>query len=623
MNIKNKLLGFIQLPILIILIATGALGTFTVVKGPELVEEYKQGQLQKELAQKSLPQGAATADTILVGFRTGVPTTQRDFIHQKLSIALKKRVNQINADVINVPAGTPVSELIDKYRQNPQVEYAEPNFLAAAFLTPNDPYYGSQWNLQKVLVEEAYDLAKGGGALIAVVDTGVDGSHPDLSGLVIEGYNTIDENNNSFDDHGHGTHVAGIASAQTDNGSGIASMSFASSVLPVKVLNKDGVGTYADVSEGIIYASDNGARIVNLSLGGSSDSETLKRAVRYAQSKGSILVAAAGNSGNDAPVYPAAYEGVLAVSASDKNDNLAPFSSYGSNIFAASPGVSITSSVPGSDYKQASGTSMAAPHVSGLLALSISHKPELSNSELIDQIKQNAEKVGQYSYNEDGWNPYFGYGRISAGKTLTAISSDETTEEEPEPTLDTSSSSRLSKQAKVPQAYSFSFDLQGAVEAVNTFDSKLTLKVGGGTPNVMERLSGNLIDVYINSQTRIKYQGRTISLTQVSSGSQLNIKGNIIQNRLVALEIIVQYLATGQPIEALPNQNQNPGQENIPQSQQQGEQSPQDSGQSSQGGGAPQVQLPPQAGQGKGVKGISVISWLQFIQEKAFGLFNK
>ncbi|MBI4129962.1 peptidase S8 [Candidatus Roizmanbacteria bacterium] len=612
--------GFIQLPILLVLIAVGAVGTYTAVKAPEFIQEYKQKQLQKELAQNNLPQGAASAETILVGFRTGVPLNQRDFVHQQQSVALKKRVSQINTDVIRVPAGIAVQELIEKYRQNPQVEYAEPNFLATAFLTPNDPYYNNQWNLKKVGVEEAYDIAKGGGTLIAVIDTGVDNTHSDLSGLVIEGYNTIDGNTNTFDDHGHGTHVAGIASAQTDNSNGVASISYQATILPVKVLTKEGYGTYDDVSEGIVFAADKGARIVNLSLGGSSDSETLKRAVRYAQSKGSMLVAAAGNNGNDALVYPAAYSGVLAVSASDQNDNLASFSSYGSNIFVASPGVSITSSVPGSTYKQYSGTSMAAPHLAGLLVLALSAEPSLSNADLIDQVKQNAEKVGGYSYDANGWNAYFGYGRISAGKTLAALASDDMIIE-PTPPSTQESSSRLPQQAKVPEAYSFSYDLQGTVETVDTTTSKFTVKVEGGTPNVMERLSGNLVDVYVDTQTRIKYQNRTIALTELSTGTQINVKGNIVQNRLIALEVIVQYLheeaTPTQPVEEAPNQNQNPGQEYVPESQSKQQSAP-------QGNSNPaQNQLPEQAEQRGSVRGTSTTSLWQLIQEEVFQLLGR
>ncbi|MEX2028117.1 MAG: S8 family serine peptidase [Candidatus Curtissbacteria bacterium] len=590
MKLFKRKRGFV--PIIVLILAAAALvGGVTVTKLPEKLQEFKQKAESRQLVQANLPEGSAVADEILVGFRPGVPRAQIDNIHQRIRARAKKNIERVNTDVVELPEGVSVPEAIALYKTMPEVEYAEPNFLASAFISPNDPLYSSQWNLKKVLAEDAYDVSKGGFGLVAIVDTGVDSSHPDLSGLVVEGYNTIDENNNSGDDHGHGTHVAGIASAQTDNSTGIASISYQAKVLPVKVLNKDGFGTYADVSEGIVYSADQGSRIINLSLGGSSDSETLKRAVNYALGKGSLLVAAAGNNGNDSSVYPASYKGVLAVSASDQNDNLASFSTYGNNVFVASPGVSITSSIPGGNYKQYSGTSMSAPHLAGLIAIALSAKPELSNSEVIDQIKNNAEKVGQYTYDQNGWNPYFGYGRISSGKTLTSLSpSSPSPSPSPTTTTSTTDSSRLPQQAMVPKQYQFSFELQATVEGADLTNSKVTLKVEGGTPNVLKTISGNLVDVYADSGTRIKYQGKDIPLSEITAESKVNVKGNVVSNRLLALEILVQFKQSfpvdkGNPaqqpsVPALPNQSNqqpespqqgNPSQDLIPsQGQQRG-----------------------------------------------------
>ncbi|MDO8452519.1 MAG: S8 family serine peptidase, partial [bacterium] len=358
--------GFIQLPIVLLILLVTATGSYIAPKIPEKVREVKSNYEAKKLAQDSVPAGTASSQEILVGFREGVQRGQADVVHKRARGRVKKNIEKLNTDVVVVD-GESISGAIDAYKQMPEVEYAEPNFIASAVYIPNDSLYGSQWNLEKIGSGESFDVSKGGYSSIAVIDTGVDSGHSDLSGSVSSGYNTIDENEDTRDENGHGTHVAGIAAAASDNGTGIASVSFQAKVLPVKVLSKDGWGYYSDIAEGIVYATDQGARIINLSLGGGSDSETLKKAVRFALSKGGLIVAAAGNNGNNAPFYPASYPGVLAVSASDQQDNLASFSSYGSNIFTASPGVGITSTVPGGDYKTYSGTSMSAPHLSGLL----------------------------------------------------------------------------------------------------------------------------------------------------------------------------------------------------------------------------------------------------------------
>lgn len=539
--VRESIRGFVQLPLVLLLVALLGLGGLAAVKLPEIRKEAS----FKKLAQNALPSGTASGEEILVGFRPGVSLPQAAQVHQAQQATLKKRIKGIDVEVVRLPSEVPIQEAAAKYKARAEVEFAEPNFLAQAFLSPNDPLYNKQWNLLKIASDESFDFSQGGFSKIAVVDTGVDPNHPDLSGLVLTGFNTIDGTENSSDDHGHGTHVAGIAAAQTNNATGVASASFTSTILPIKVLNKDGFGTYADVAEGIVYAVDNEARIINLSLGGTSDSETLKRAVRYAQNKGSLLVAAAGNNGNDTPVYPASYDGVLAVSASDQDDSLASFSSFGKNIFVASPGVSITSTVLAAGYASYNGTSMAAPHLSGLLALALAKEGGLSNDELINTTKQTAEKVGPYPYDENGWNQYFGYGRVSAGKMLTEVAAEEPAEEpveEPTPTpTPTPEPEEGEERGKVPKEYSFNFELQGEVESVNLDENKFTTKVQGGTPEVLKLISGNLVDVYTNEQTRIKYQGREASLDELSPETKVNVKGNIRQNKLIALEVIIQH----------------------------------------------------------------------------------
>ena len=222
-------------------------------------------------------------------------------------------------------------------------------------------------------------------------------------------------NANVTDDFGHGTHVAGIAAAATNNGIGIAGVSWGARVMPVKVLDQYGNGWYSDIADGIVYAADNGAKIINLSLGGAAASQTLCQAAAYAQQKGALLVAATGNAGA-AVLYPAACDGVLAVAATDRSDQRASFSNYGPEVDLAAPGVDIYSTWPWLDgYFTKSGTSMAAPHVSGVAALVWSRWPEWDNIEVSRRIMETAVDV-----DVSGWDPYTGWGRLDAAAALAS-----------------------------------------------------------------------------------------------------------------------------------------------------------------------------------------------------------
>ncbi len=567
---KKYLLGFVQLPV-IIAIAAALLGIGGLVASK--VPEIRREASYKELSKNRIPSGTARENELLVGFKTSLSLPQIAKIHQAQEATHKKRLSGINVDVVSIPAQIPLTEARKKYESATGVEFAEPNFLAQAFYNPDDPLINKQWGLKKINSLQAFDHSKGGFYSIAIIDTGVDSNHAELSPLLLDGYNTIDNNEATDDDHGHGTHVAGIAAAQTDNGTGVASSSFYSQILPVKVLNQVGVGTYADVAEGIIFSADEGSRILNLSLGGNSDSQTLERAVEYAKEKGSILVAAAGNNGNDAPVYPAAYTGVLAVSASDENDELASFSSFGSNIFVAAPGVSITSTDLGDSYTSKHGTSMSAPHLSGTLGLLLAKEEDLTNTQLLSLVKESADKVGSESYNEDGWNAYFGYGRLNAGEALANISETEedleetetaTSESDSATAIDSSTDSR--ERSEVPERYSFSFELQGETKSTDTKENSFTVSLRGGTPHVLNVVSGDLVTIYTDENTRIKYQGQEISLEELVEGTDVNVKGNIELNKLWALEIIVQSELREEPAEEAPTEKPEMDEQQTPSS---------------------------------------------------------
>ncbi|MDN4592860.1 S8 family peptidase [Polycladomyces subterraneus] len=361
---------------------------------------------------------AAPADTapyapgeIIVKFKPGIVQSQITSLHRTNQAKLLFRSKEIGFDVIRA-SGKSVTELIRDYRNNPLVEYAEPNYYFHATWTPNDPALSKQWALPKIRANDAWNATKSNnGIRVAVVDTGVQYNHPDLYGKVIKGYDYVGKDWDPSDGNGHGTHVAGVIAAATNNHKGIAGIAPNAMIYAVRVLDNNGNGTLENVANGIIHAADQGAKVINLSLGAGYDSQTLKDAVQYAWSKGAVVVAAAGNSNSSQPSYPAYYDQVIAVGATDKYDNKASFSNFGSWVDVAAPGVDIYSTYPIAygQYATMSGTSMAAPHVSGLAALLAAQGR--SNSEIRDAIQKTADKTV-------GTGTYWTYGRINASKAV-------------------------------------------------------------------------------------------------------------------------------------------------------------------------------------------------------------
>jgi serine protease len=274
--------------------------------------------------------------------------------------------------------------LLDALGHDARVEHAEPMALYGATFVPDDPLYASkQWHLQRVGAERAWSYTCGRGVTVAVVDTGIAcfdrgpfSRGTDLAGTRCEGgWNFVDDTAHAYDDQGHGTHVAGTIAQTTNNGVGTAGLAYCATLMPVKVLNRQGFGTVANVAEGIRYAADEGAQVINLSLGGPIKSKILEDAINHALDKGVVVVAAAGNSGRRVG-WPAAYPGVVAVSATDPSDKIASFSSRGPEVWIAAPGVNVTQQTicnGGRDkceiFGTFNGTSMASPHVAGVAAM--------------------------------------------------------------------------------------------------------------------------------------------------------------------------------------------------------------------------------------------------------------
>jgi thermitase len=288
-----------------------------------------------------------------------------------------------------------------------------PNFI------PNDNLYKKyQWNLPLIETAQGWQLNRGAkDVIVAVVDTGVDLNHPDLKGHLVAGTNVVGQNDQPFDDVGHGTHVAGVISALVNNNLGVAGITWYNKVMPVKVLDKSGAGSTYSVAQGIIWATDHGAKVINMSLGNYADSSFLHDAITYAYKHDVVLIAASGNDNTQQPGYPAAYPEVFAVAATDSHKKKAPFSNYGNYIDVTAPGVGIASTYPDNQYAALSGTSMASPHVTALAALVRSTNPSLKNTEVYEIIRHSAQDLGT-----PGRDPYFGFGLIDVSKAVQAAS---------------------------------------------------------------------------------------------------------------------------------------------------------------------------------------------------------
>ncbi|MCX5750807.1 MAG: S8 family serine peptidase [Candidatus Saganbacteria bacterium] len=324
---------------------------------------------------------------------------------------------------VSIPKEQDILPVIEKLQRDPNVLYAEPNYLVHSCLTPNDPYLSQQWGITKIAAENGWGIYSGSSTeIIAVVDTGVSYIHEDLTGgKVLLGHDYVNGDDDPTDDNGHGTHISGIAGAITDNNKGIAGINWLAKILAIKVLDSTGHGSTVNVALGVREAADRPAGIINLSLGETTASSVLEDACTYAYNKGCVIVAAAGNSGSSSPFYPAAYTNVIAVAATDQSDKRAVWggesSNYGTWVDISAPGTDIYSTTYNSptSYGLKSGTSMAAPFVSGLAALIKGQHPTWGQAEITAKIQTTADNIDSLN---PGYEGKLGSGRINVGNAL-------------------------------------------------------------------------------------------------------------------------------------------------------------------------------------------------------------
>lgn len=331
------------------------------------------------------PAADDTTGELAIDFRDDVSESDMESIAKGAGVATHAASPWSHThDKIEVGETNDMASAIARLSADARIEHVEPmSVLSASGFVPNDPLYKDQWHLPRVGAESAWSYACGQGVTVAVIDTGVAcfdhgpfSKGTDLSGTrCVGGYDFVNDREQAADDHGHGTHVAGTIAQTTNNGHGVAGLAHCARLMPIKVLSGAGWGTVADVASGIRFAADNGAQVINMSLGGRIKSKILEDAINHAIKKGVIVVAAAGNTRKSVE-WPAAYPGVLAVSATDQKDKLAWFSSRGPELAIAAPGVDVVQQTVckgGRDqcevFGKFSGTSMAAPHVAGAVAL--------------------------------------------------------------------------------------------------------------------------------------------------------------------------------------------------------------------------------------------------------------
>ncbi len=405
-------------------------------------------------------------DSIIVKLKTGAASGALQSTNDRIGARAEKKIApnlEPRLREIKLPAGLSVGAALARYRGLPNVQYAEPNYLRFADLTPTDTSYadGSLWGLNNtgqnagtndadIDAPEAWDTATGNsGPVVAVIDSGVNYNHPDLTGNNwtntaeangvagtdddangyiddVRGWDYVNNDADPNDDNSHGTHVAGTIGAKANNG-GVVGVNHQVRIMPLKFLSSSGSGSTANAIRAVDYASANGATISNNSWGGGGFSQGLLDAINRANTAGQLFVAAAGNSGvnNDTtPHYPSSYNApnIISVAATDRNDRMASFSNYGAtSVDLAAPGSSILSTVLGSNYGTKSGTSMATPHVAGVAALLKSEESALTPAQIKDLLLQNVDTQATHPNLSGVSGKMVSGGRLNAAKALAKL----------------------------------------------------------------------------------------------------------------------------------------------------------------------------------------------------------
>lgn len=370
-------------------------------------------------AENIAPPGQTDISSIIIKLKADVTPEQKAELIARNGGVEVSGIPALRMYVIEIPSSEVENALL-MYKADPLVESAELNLKRKVEAIPSDLYYTTeQWALTKIGWESVFgSYTPQGTSKVAVLDTGVDASHPEIQGRILDGMSVFDDSKGLTDPHGHGTWLAGIIAANTDNSDGIAGVAFSGvNIIPVKVISNDGTGLDSNIIQGIIWAADNGADVILMGFSNPEKSSLLQDAIDYAWAKGAVLVASAGNDGQNVATFPAGHRGVIGVSATDHEDNLAPFSNYGDSIFLAAPGTEIASTTLGNDYLVISGTSPSAAIVAGVAAFMKAVDPTLTNGIIVNRLARTADPAGIIGQT--------GNGRINMARALEDRSMEE------------------------------------------------------------------------------------------------------------------------------------------------------------------------------------------------------
>lgn len=315
--------------------------------------------------------------------------------------------------LVDLPGNVSEKAVLTQLARNPHLKFAELDHAVQATGVANDPYFGSAWHLARINASTAWDSAQGSGITVAILDSGVDSSHADLSARMVAGWNFYDNNSNTTDVYGHGTGVAGAASASTNNSQGVAAVAGNSNIMPVRIADSAGTGYVSMIAQGVTWAADNGAKVINISYNRLWTFPSVVSAAQYAKSKGALVVIAASNNAMDEGA--SAQPSMIPVSAVDRNDVITTFSSWGNHVAVAAPGLDIWSTTRGGGYGAWWGTSVASPVTAGVVALMMSANPKLLNTQIESLLYSTATDLGAA-----GRDKYYGYGRIDANAAVAA-----------------------------------------------------------------------------------------------------------------------------------------------------------------------------------------------------------